>query len=78
MMNATDVLTRRLLKPTRIQKFRTLKETDTTGTIDGYEVDSHTAFIVCSVYDSVNESNQKQLDELSTRDLIAVSIQMVA
>jgi len=77
MMNATDVMTSRFSKPSRIQQFRTINETETAGTVDGYEVDPHTAFIVCSVYDKVNSQNQQALDQLSTRDLIAVSIQMV-
>jgi len=77
MMNATDVMMDRLLKPSRIQQFRTISETETIGIVDGYEVDPHTAFIVCSVHDAVKESTRTKFLQLSTRDLIAVSIQMV-
>lgn len=78
MTPATDVMTATFPKTPRINKFREIARTEKVGRVDGYDVDPHTAFIVCSVWDAVKPANQQALSELSTRDLIAISIQMVS
>ena len=77
MMTTTDVMTNSLPKISTITKFREITRTEKSGRVDGYEVDPHTAFIVCSVHDAIKPANQKEIMKLPVPDLLCVCIQLV-